>query len=119
MCDETMRATRRSFLAGVAGATAPTALPWTHSSMAATAASRYADPKNPALPNPGMRLDLRRTALVVIDPQIDFMSPKGAGWSIVDESVTEQNLVPNLVRLFDAAKRVDITVALSRNGGRK
>src|SRR3712207_1570055 len=91
MCDETNRVTRRSFLTGLAGATAATALPWTQSGMAATAASRYADPKNPALPNPGMRLDLRRTALVVIDPQIDFMSPRGASWSIVGESVTEQN----------------------------
>jgi nicotinamidase-related amidase len=42
-----------------------------------------------------MRLDLKRTALVVIDPQIDFMSPKGKSWSIVGESVTEQKLVPN------------------------
>jgi biuret amidohydrolase len=113
MSDETYRATRRSFLTGLAGATAATALSWTPPGMAATGASRYADPKNPALPNPGMRLDLRRTALVVIDPQIDFMSPKGASWSIVGESVTEQRLVPNLVRLFDAAKRADITVAIS------
>ena len=52
-----------------------------------------------------MRLDLRRTALVVIDPQIDFMSPKGASWSIVGESVTEQRTVPNLVRLFEATKQ--------------
>lgn len=113
MSDRTYRAARRSFLTGLAGATAVTAFPWTHSSIAATAESRYADPKNPALPNPGMRLDLRRTALVVIDPQIDFMSSKGAGWSIVGESVTEQRLVPNLVRLFDAAKQADITVAIS------
>ena len=44
--------------------------------MAATDA--YADPENPSLPNPGMTLDLERSALVVIDPQIDFLSPKAS-----------------------------------------
>lgn len=77
------------------------------------ATSQYSDPKNRSLPDPGMRLDLRRTALVVIDPQIDFMSPKGASWSIVGESVTEQRLVPNLIRLFEAAKHVGIPVVIS------
>ncbi|HEY9381076.1 MAG TPA: cysteine hydrolase [Burkholderiales bacterium] len=60
-----------------------------------------------------MTLDLARTALVVIDPQIDFMSPKGASWSIVGESVTELKTVPNLVRLFEASKRAGITVTVS------
>jgi biuret amidohydrolase len=77
------------------------------------AASQYADPKNRSLPDPGMRLDLRRTALVVIDPHIDFMSPKSPAWSILGESVTEQRLVPNLVRLFEAAKQVGIPVVIS------
>lgn len=112
MSDETNRA-RRSFLTGLAGATAATAFSWMRPGIAATAELQYADPKNPALANPGMLLDIRRTALVVIDPQIDFMSPKGASWPIAGESVTEQRLVPNLIRLFDAAKKADITVAIS------
>lgn len=73
----------------------------------------YADPVDPALPKSGITLDLSRTALVVIDPQIDFMSPEGRSWGVVGESVTEQNLVPNLVRLFEAAKQAGITVAIS------
>ena len=73
----------------------------------------YADPAKPALPNPGMQLDLSRTALVVIDPQIDFMSAKGAAWSVVGESVTEQNLVPNLTKLFKASKAAGIVVSIS------
>lgn len=60
-----------------------------------------------------MKLDLQRTALVVIDPQVDFMSPKGASWPVVGESVTEQKLVPNLLRLFKAAKQAGIAVAVS------
>ncbi|GAB7548775.1 cysteine hydrolase family protein [Cupriavidus sp. 8B] len=73
----------------------------------------YADPVAPALPKANIELDLPRTALVVIDPQIDFMSPEGRSWGVVGESVTEQNLVPNLIRLFHAAKQAGITVAIS------
>jgi biuret amidohydrolase len=80
---------------------------------ASVAQSAYQDPKTPSLPDAGMRLDRTRTALVVIDPQIDFMSPKGASWSFVGESVTEQKLVPNLTRLFRAAKQADVTVMIS------
>jgi nicotinamidase-related amidase len=76
-------------------------------------ADAHKDPARPALPSTKMALDLGRTALVVIDPQIDFMSPKGKAWPVVGESVTEQNLVPNLVRLFQAAKRAGIVVAIS------
>ena len=74
---------------------------------------QYADPVEPALPRSDMKLDLSRTALVVIDPQIDFMSPEGRSWPVVGESVTEQKLVPNLVRLFAAAKQAGIAVAIS------
>jgi len=76
-------------------------------------AELYADTANPVLPRTGMELDLRRTALVVIDPQIDVMSPQGKAWAAVGESVTENNLVPNLVTLFAAAKKAGIVVAVS------
>jgi len=82
-------------------------------SAAAQIPKAYADPANPALPDPGMQLDLSRTALVVIDPQIDFMSPNGGAWAVVGESVTEQNLVPNLTRLFKASKAAGIVVSIS------
>lgn len=73
----------------------------------------YADPVKPALPASTFQWDTSRTALVVIDPQIDFMSPKGAGWPVFGESVTEQKLVPNLGRLFAAFKKAGATVAIS------
>lgn len=38
----------------------------------------YADPVNPALPQTGFKLDRSKAALVVIDPQNDFLSPSGA-----------------------------------------
>jgi nicotinamidase-related amidase len=73
----------------------------------------YADPAKPALPASTFQWDTSRTAMVVIDPQIDFMSPKGGAWSIMGESVTEQKLVPHLAQLFAASKRAGMTVAIS------
>jgi nicotinamidase-related amidase len=60
-----------------------------------------------------MQLDLNRTALVVTDPQIDFLSPKSVIWELVGESVTEINTVANLDRLFAASKRAGIVLAIS------
>lgn len=56
------------------------------------------------LPNPGMEIDRARTAVVVTDPQNDFLSPEGVTWGVVGESVTENNTVENLERLMRAAK---------------
>ncbi len=57
------------------------------------------------LPNPGMEIDAARTAVVITDPQNDFLSPKGVTWGVVGESVTENNTVENLDRLMRAAKK--------------
>lgn len=83
--------------------------------LAAQAAEKdpYADPEKPALPPSNMRLDLERTALVITDPQIDFLSPDGVTWAVVGESVTEHNTVENIGRLFTAAKGAGLTVAVS------
>jgi nicotinamidase-related amidase len=56
------------------------------------------------LPNPGMEIDRARTAVVVTDPQNDFLSPEGVTWGVVGESVTENNTVENIGRLMHAAK---------------
>jgi nicotinamidase-related amidase len=60
-----------------------------------------------------MQLDLGCTALVVTDPQTDFLSPDGVTWGVVGESVREQNTVKNIERLFVAAKQSDVVVAIS------
>jgi nicotinamidase-related amidase len=105
---------RRSFLTTLAGATAATALTAVRTDGAKAATmDAYADPPNPALSKGNMALDVTRAALVVVDPQIDFMSPKGLAWPVVGESVTEHNVVSNLGRLFEAAKKAGITVAIS------
>jgi len=53
-----------------------------------------------ALPPSTFKLNKKRVALVVTDPQIDFLSPKGVTWGVVGESVTENNTVENIDRLF-------------------
>ncbi len=73
----------------------------------------YDEPENPGLPPSDMELDLSRTALVVTDPQIDFLSPEGVTWELVGKNVTENKTVENLERLFKAAKEADIAVVIS------
>lgn len=65
------------------------------------------------LPNPGMKIDRERTALVVTDPQNDFLSPKGVTWSVVGESVTENDTVDHIETLLKAAKEAGIPVFIS------
>jgi len=73
----------------------------------------YDDPAVPGLPASTMVIDPARCALVVIDPQVDFLTPQGVAWGLVGASVTENGVVENLGRLFDGAKRADIKVAVS------
>ena len=51
-----------------------------------------------------MQFDKENTALVIIDPQNDVLSESGVSWALVGASVTENNTVENLDRLFNAAK---------------
>lgn len=85
----------------------------TESSNPRPASPYYEDPANPALGATGLQLDLSRAALVVIDPQIDFLSPEGVTWPFVGDSVTENGVVGHLSQLFEAAKKAGITVAVS------
>ncbi|MVO17194.1 cysteine hydrolase [Parasedimentitalea huanghaiensis] len=104
--------TRRQALRG-ALATGAAAAAVTAGSTAQAQESPYADPASPALPPSTMKLDLSRTALVVTDPQIDFLHPEGVTWGVVGESVQEHGTVENIERLFQAAKAAGITVAVS------
>ena len=73
----------------------------------------YSEPKEPGLPPSTMELNLSRTALVVIDPQIDFLSEEGVTWPLIGESIKENNTVENIERLFKAAKKSEIEVMIS------
>jgi len=80
---------------------------------ALAAKSAYADPAERALPPSDMKLVPKRTALVITDPQNDFLSPKGVAWGVVGESVTEHGTVNNIESLFKAAKYNDVPVFVS------
>lgn len=64
------------------------------------------------LPDPGFIID-ENTAIVITDPQNDFLSPDGVTWGVVGQSVTENNTVDNIEALFKIAKEQNITVFVS------
>ena len=81
--------------------------------LIATLIALIASPIIAGLPDPGMEIDLERTALVITDPQNDFLSPKGVVWGVVGESVTENKTVEHIEELLQAAKSADIPVFVS------
>ncbi len=68
---------------------------------------------NAQLPDPGVEIVSGRTALLITDPQNDFLSPKGVTWGVVGKSVTDNNTVENIESLFKAAKANNIPVFVS------
>lgn len=75
--------------------------------------NKYAEPAEYGMARKPVTLDKNRVALVVIDPQIDFLSPDGVAWGVVGESVTENNTVEHIEQLFKASKQADIPVVIS------
>ena len=88
-------------------------LPGDASAATDAAEAQYADPDAPGLPAVDMEITPGRTALVIVDPQVDFLSEQGVTWGVVGESVTEQQTVDNIEKLFAAAKAVDMPVFVS------
>ena len=68
---------------------------------------------NAALPDPGMEIVPGSTALVITDPQNDFLSPEGVMWGVVGESVKANNTVKNIETLLKTAKANDMPVFIS------
>ena len=114
---EAVDQTRRKMLTGAAGAAVAGAAATVvgTEALAATEEARaaYADPAKPGLPKVDMQIDPGRTALVVVDPQVDFLDKNGVAWGVVGESVTEQGVVENLEQLFIAAKASNMPVVIS------
>jgi len=65
------------------------------------------------LPDPGMEMLKGHTAIVITDPQIDFLSPKGVTWHLVGKNVTENNTVENIDRLMKIAGERNIPLFIS------
>ena len=60
-----------------------------------------------------MNCDPADTAVVVIDPQIDVLSPQGRSWHVLEASVTENRTVEHLIEIFTAAKAGGFGVFIS------
>jgi nicotinamidase-related amidase len=64
----------------------------------------------PAAPK---QLHPARTALLVTDPQNDFLSPKGVTWGLVGQNVTENRTVEHIEQLLQTAKQNKLPVFIS------
>ncbi len=73
----------------------------------------YKEPEEKALPESNMQLTPKRSALVVVDPQNDFLDEKGVAWGVVGQSVKEHGVVRHLEDLLKAAKGVGMPVFIS------
>ncbi len=65
------------------------------------------------LPNPGFDAEPGRTAVVITDPQKDFLSEDGVVWGVVGTSVKANNTVEHLAQLLSAAHEAGIPVFIS------
>jgi nicotinamidase-related amidase len=60
-----------------------------------------------------MDINKSDTAVLVTDPQNDFLSEKGVTWELVGDSVKENKTIDNIERLFQAAKKNGFEVFIS------
>ena len=60
-----------------------------------------------------MEFSAKDTAIVVTDPQNDFLSPEGVTWGLVGESVQANGTVEHIKQLFSAAKERGYDVFIS------
>ena len=60
-----------------------------------------------------MDINNNDTAVVITDPQNDFLSEDGVTWGLVGANVLENNTRENIERLFKAAKNNDYKVFIS------
>ena len=60
-----------------------------------------------------MEINPERTALVIVDPQVDFLSPESVVWDLVGEQVEHNRVVEHLIALKEAAERAGIPVLYS------
>ena len=70
-------------------------------------------PRNDGLPAPGFQVVRGQTALVITDPQVDFLSEKGVTWGVVGESVKANGTVGNLETLFRTADEAGLPIFVS------
>ena len=63
--------------------------------------------------HPGFEITTGNTALLVTDPQNDFLSPDGVAWGVVGANVIENGTIEHIEMLFATAKQIDMPVFIS------
>ena len=76
----------------------------------ARAATAHQPPVNDGLPMPDFDIEMGKTAIVITDPQNDFLSPKGVTWGVVGKNITDNGTVENLEKLFKVADETQMPV---------
>ena len=77
--------------------------------LAVIPAATAAPPKKPGPP----ALDKERTALVITDPQNDFLADNGVAYGLFADNLKELGTIDNIERLFRAAKKAGVAVLVS------
>jgi nicotinamidase-related amidase len=60
-----------------------------------------------------MNINKKDTAVLITDPQNDFLSEKGVTWELVGDSVKENKTVENIEKLLESAKKNGFEVFVS------
>lgn len=76
-------------------------------------ATAKSPPVNDGLPMPGFTVSRGDTAIVITDPQNDFLSPDGVTWGVVGKNVTANRTVENLEALFQVAHQTGMPLFVS------
>lgn len=85
----------------------------TTSALALVLLATFVDSAHAQIPDPGMDIVPGNTALVVTDPQNDFLSPEGVTWGVVGKNIEANGTVDNIDSLFATAKSVGMPVFIS------
>jgi len=80
---------------------------------ASYAVSAKQPPVNDGLPMPGFEIKPGMTAIVITDPQNDFLSPDGVTWGVVGKNITDNGTVENLEALLKVADETEMPVFIS------
>ena len=57
-----------------------------------------------------MKLDASKTAIVLIEPQNDFLKPGGTMYQYIKEQLAERNVIGNLQKLLDGARKKQVKI---------
>lgn len=90
--------------------------PVLHAEVSAAVLHYINGPREDApIPRPGMNMvkGQGQVAVVITDPQNDFLNPNGVAWGVVGQSVTENKTVENIDELFKVAKAAHVPVFIS------